>query len=181
MACVSERRDPSPCSPCSVPAALTSCSNSCSQELAPLLFHSHGPGWDLHRPSCPSSLWPISMLWAGIGAPGGSQGLWQICLRWPLASPVARLGLCSCPGRLVASLWVSHLWDTGILCCAAGRDGDVSGADAFFRRTQGAGSRWVAWSCLALILRHVNIRGYFLPLPPPSLSPSLSFSQQRSA
>jgi len=36
-----------------------------------------------------------------------------------------------------------------------------------------------AWLCPAPIPRHVNSRGYFLPLPSPS--PSLSFSQQRSA
>ena len=95
MVCLSGRWDLCPGSPRSHPVPWAP-AIAAPGDRVPLLLHSTGRA----ATSRPPSLWPISMLVAG--AAGGSQGL--LHLGWSLASPAARLVLCSRLDRLIAPL-----------------------------------------------------------------------------
>lgn len=154
-----------------------SSSNSCSPGSGPSPPPFPPAGWDLHHPGHPSSLWPVAMLCVRDGAPGGSlQTHFGVAFGIPsgLGCAPARMGLLHPPGFHICRTQASH---AVLLAMMGTRAGPI----AFLRRMRGTGPLGAAWPCLALIPRHVNSRGYFLLLSPPSPSLSLSFSQQRSA
>lgn len=159
------RRDPSPAAP-----APSQC-NELQRELLPRIRPLSAPtpagrAGTCIAPAIPHPFGAFPCCGVGTGLLGGAKAS---CRRvWGGRWHPQWHSLCAFPPSRRVAPPGFHIRGTQASCAILlAAMGTRAGPIAFLRRTQGTGLFGAAWPCLALIPRHVNRRGYFLPLPIP--------------